>query len=64
MRLTERERAIMTYNERIRRDVLQVESGDINHTMFNKTDAPMVQVLFEILLVNLNGSSLIPVRHH
>ena len=64
MRLTERERAIMTYNERIRSDVLQVESGDINHTMFNKTDAPMVQVLFEILLVNLNGPSLIPVRHH
>jgi len=40
----------MTYNERIRRDVLQVESGDINHTIFNKTDAPMVQVLFEIRL--------------
>ena len=40
------------------------ESGDINDTVFNKTDAPMVHVLFEILPVNLNGPSLIPVRHH
>jgi quercetin dioxygenase-like cupin family protein len=40
------------------------ESGDINHTVFNKTDAPMVHVLFEILPANLNGASLIPVRHH
>jgi quercetin dioxygenase-like cupin family protein len=40
------------------------ESGDINHTVFNKTDAPMVHVLFEILPVNLNGPSLIPVKHH
>ena len=40
------------------------ESGDINHTVFNKTDAPMVHVLFEILPVSLNGPSLIPVRHH
>jgi quercetin dioxygenase-like cupin family protein len=40
------------------------ESGDINHTVFNKTDAPMVHVLFEILPVNLNGPSLITVRHH
>jgi quercetin dioxygenase-like cupin family protein len=40
------------------------ESGDINHTVFNKTDAPMVHVLFEILPVTLNGPSLIPVRHH
>jgi hypothetical protein len=31
------------------------ESGDINHTVFNKTDAPMVHVLFEILPVDLNG---------
>jgi hypothetical protein len=29
------------------------ESGDINHAVFNKTDAPMVHVLFEILPVNL-----------
>jgi quercetin dioxygenase-like cupin family protein len=40
------------------------ESDDINHTVFNKTDAPMVHVLFEILPVNLSGPSLIPVRHH
>jgi quercetin dioxygenase-like cupin family protein len=40
------------------------ESGDVNHTVFNKTDAPMVHVLFEILPANLNGASLIPVRHH
>jgi hypothetical protein len=37
------------------------ESGDINHTVFNKTDAPMVHVLFEIRPVNLNGPSLSPV---
>ncbi len=40
------------------------ESGGINHTVFNKTDSPMVHVLFEILPVNLSGPSLIPVRHH
>ena len=40
------------------------ESGDINHTVFNRTDAPMVHVLFEILPVSLSGPSLIPVRHH
>jgi quercetin dioxygenase-like cupin family protein len=40
------------------------ESGDINHTVFNKTDAPMVHVLFEILPLDLKGPSLIPVRHH
>jgi quercetin dioxygenase-like cupin family protein len=40
------------------------ESGDINHTVFNKTDGPMVHVLFEILPVDLSGPSLIPVRHH
>jgi len=40
------------------------ESGDINHTVFNKTDAPMVHVLFEVLPVDLNGPSLITVRHH
>ena len=38
------------------------ESGDINHTVFNKTDAPMVQVLFEILPVDCIGPSLIPVK--
>jgi len=40
------------------------ETGDINHTVFNKTDAPMVHVLFEILPVDLNGPSLIRVKHH
>ncbi len=39
------------------------ESGDINHTVFNKTSEPMVHVLFEILPVDLNGPSLIPVMH-
>jgi quercetin dioxygenase-like cupin family protein len=40
------------------------ESGDVNHTVFNKTDAPMVHVLFEILPADLTGPSLIPVEHH
>ena len=40
------------------------ESGDINHTVFNKTNEPMVHVLFEILPVDLSGPSLIPVKHH
>lgn len=40
------------------------ESGDINHTVFNKTDAPMVHVLFEILPEDMKGPSLVPVRHH
>jgi quercetin dioxygenase-like cupin family protein len=40
------------------------ESGDIDHTVFNKTDAPMVHLLFEILPADLKGPSLIPVRHH
>jgi len=40
------------------------ETGDVNHTVFNKTDAPMVHVLFEILPVDHSGPSLIPVKHH
>lgn len=40
------------------------ETGDINHTVYNKTDAPMVHMLFEILPADLNGPSLIPVKHH
>jgi quercetin dioxygenase-like cupin family protein len=40
------------------------ESGDVNHTVYNRTDAPMVHLLFEILPADLNGPSLIPVRHH
>jgi quercetin dioxygenase-like cupin family protein len=43
---------------------LLFESGDINHTLFNKTDAPMVHVLFEIPPVSVNGPSSIPIRHH
>jgi quercetin dioxygenase-like cupin family protein len=38
------------------------ESGDVNHTVYNKTDAPMVHVLFEILPVDCKGPSLIPVK--
>ncbi len=40
------------------------ESGDVNHTVHNKTDAPMVHLLFELLPADLSGPSLIPVRHH
>jgi quercetin dioxygenase-like cupin family protein len=40
------------------------ESGDVNHTVYNRTDAPMVHLLFEILPAELRGPSLIPVRHH
>lgn len=40
------------------------ETGDVNHTVFNKTDAPMVHVLFEILPVEHGGPALIPVKHH
>jgi quercetin dioxygenase-like cupin family protein len=40
------------------------ESGDINHTVFNKTNEPMLHVLFEFLPVDLNGTSLILVKHH
>jgi quercetin dioxygenase-like cupin family protein len=40
------------------------ESGDVNHTVFNRTDAPMVHVLFEILPADWSGPSLIPVRQH
>jgi len=40
------------------------ESGDINHTVFNKTSEPMVHVLFEVLPADLSGPSLIPVKHH
>lgn len=40
------------------------ETGDVNHTVFNKTDSPMVHVLFEILPVDHSGPSLVPVKHH
>lgn len=38
------------------------ESGDINHTVFNKTAAPMVHLLFETLPADLKGPSLMPVK--
>ena len=38
------------------------ESGDVNHTVFNKTDKPNQHLLFEILPVDLKGPSLMPVR--
>ena len=38
------------------------ESGDINHTVYNKTEAPMVHLLFEILPEDLKGHSLMPVK--
>lgn len=38
------------------------ESGDVNHTVYNKTDAPMVHLLFEILPTDLKGPSLMPVK--
>jgi quercetin dioxygenase-like cupin family protein len=38
------------------------ESGDINHTVYNKTDRPNQHLLFEILPADLKGPSLMPVR--
>ena len=38
------------------------ESGDINHTVYNKTDQPNQHLLFEILPVDLKGPSLMPVK--
>ena len=38
------------------------ESGDINYTVFNKTDSPMVHVLFEVLPMDCIGPSLTPVK--
>jgi quercetin dioxygenase-like cupin family protein len=40
------------------------ESGDVNHTAQNKTDAPMVHVLFEVLPADHKGPSIMPVKHH
>jgi hypothetical protein len=36
-----------------------LESGEINHTVFNKTSEPMVYLLFD-----RKRPSLIPVKHH
>ena len=38
------------------------ESGDINHTVYNKTDKPNQHLLFEILPVDHKGPSLMPVK--
>ena len=38
------------------------ESGDVNHTVFNKTTRPNQHLLLEILPVDLSGPSLMPVR--
>lgn len=38
------------------------ESGDINHTVYNKSDQPNQHLLFEILPVDLKGPSLMPVK--
>ena len=38
------------------------ESGAVNHTVYNKTEAPMVHLLFEILPEDLKGPSLMPVK--
>jgi quercetin dioxygenase-like cupin family protein len=40
------------------------ESGDVNHTVYNRTAEPMVHMLFEILPADVSGPSLIPARHH
>lgn len=39
------------------------ESGDVTHTAHNKTDAPMVHVLFEVLPADLKGPSIMPAKH-
>src|SRR5215475_14559492 len=40
------------------------ESGDVTHTAQNKTEAPMVHVLFEILPADLRGPSIMPATKH
>jgi quercetin dioxygenase-like cupin family protein len=40
------------------------ESGDITHTVFNKTDKPNQHLLFEILPADLKGPSLMPAMKH
>jgi quercetin dioxygenase-like cupin family protein len=39
------------------------ESGDVTHTAQNRTEAPMVHVLFEILPADHKGPSIMPARH-
>ena len=38
------------------------ESGDVNHTVYNKSDKPNQHLLFEILPADLQGPSVIPVK--
>jgi quercetin dioxygenase-like cupin family protein len=40
------------------------ESGDVTHTAQNKTDSPMVHVLFEILAADHKGPSIMPAKAH
>src|SRR5262245_60525190 len=40
------------------------ESGDVTHTAQNKTDSPMVHVLFEILAAEHKGPSIMPAKSH
>ena len=40
------------------------ESGDVTHTAQNKTDAPMVHLLFEILPAGHTGPSIMPAMKH
>jgi quercetin dioxygenase-like cupin family protein len=40
------------------------ESGDVTHTAQNKTDAPMVHLLFEVLPASLQGPSIMPAMKH
>jgi quercetin dioxygenase-like cupin family protein len=40
------------------------ESGDVTHTALNKTDAPMVHLLFEILPASHQGPSIMPAMKH
>jgi quercetin dioxygenase-like cupin family protein len=40
------------------------ESGNVTHTAQNKTDAPMVHVLFEILPAGHKGPSIMPATQH
>jgi quercetin dioxygenase-like cupin family protein len=40
------------------------ESGDVTHTAQNKTESPMVHVLFEILAADHKGPSIMPAKMH
>jgi quercetin dioxygenase-like cupin family protein len=38
------------------------ESGDVNHTVYNRSDKPNQHLLFEILPADLKGPSIMPVK--